>query len=125
MIESTLPKSLSCLLSHDRQTGLWVNHCLDFDLVTSGISEDQAWNSMKAVLQAHIESCLADNFIDGFSKRANIDAWVAFAQQFTLGNFRSERLRFHLGRNSSPASSDLWLKGVEVEAFPPQLSAAC
>jgi len=123
--QSLLPKSLSCLLSHDKLTGLWVNHCLDFDLVTSGTSEDLAWGSMKTVLQAHIESCLSDNFTQGLSMKAGIDAWVTFAQQWMLGNCRSEKLKFHFKRNSEDlAGSDLWLKGVEVESFPSRLSTS-
>lgn len=124
MIETRLlPKSLSCLLSHDKQTGLWVNHCLDFDLVTSGTSEDQAWSAMKSILQSHVESCFQDGFVDGLSHKAGVDSWIAFAEHFMSGNFRHERLKFQLKKNSQPEAPDLWLKGVEVESFPTHLSA--
>ena len=123
MIEQKLPKSLSCLLSQDKQTGLWINYCLDFDLVTSGKSEDEVWNSMKAMLKAHVESCFADGFSEGLSHQAKIEAWVAFAQQFLLGSFRQETIKFDLKRNDSTLSG-LWLKGVEVESLPNRFQTA-
>lgn len=123
MMEDKLPKSLSCLLSHDKQTGLWVNHCLDFDLVTSGTSEDEAWSSMKSVLRVHVESCFSDGFLPGLSKKADLDAWVAFAEQWMLGNYRSEKIKFDLKRNDHLVSG-LWMKGVEVESFPSRVRAS-
>ena len=78
MTESSLPKSLTCLLSRDRESDMWVSHCLDFDLITSGIDEDDAWFGMQDAVKSHVESCFEDNFEAGLAKRATPDEWREF-----------------------------------------------
>ena len=57
MANFILPSSISCLLSLDQETGSWIGKCLDFGLVTSGATEEQAWSNMKSVVKMHVEHC--------------------------------------------------------------------
>jgi len=114
-LESKIPKLIMCLLSHDPQTGMWISHCLDFDIVTSAPTEGESWNAMKNVLRTHIESCVADNFEAGLSRRASVEHWREFANLVFSRNTRSEPIDLHL---KNRRASDIWMKGVEVEPEP-------
>lgn len=121
MTEIKLPNNLLCLMSHDPGTTLWINHCLNFDIVTSGTSEEDAWQGMKRVLKSHVESCVADNFVAGLSKKADADAWRAFIDQALVSVPRSEPIEFDF--KEKDGLSGICLKGVEVESLPSPIHA--
>ena len=112
VIESKIPKLIKCLLSQDLKTGLWISHCLDFDLVTSAPTEAESWAAMKNVIRAHVESCVKDGFEAGLSKQASIEHWREFADLVFSRNVRSEPIDLHLKNRQA---SEFWMKGVEVE----------
>ena len=108
-IESKIPHLIKCLLSRDPATGLWISHCLDFDIVTSAPTESESWDSMKRVLRSHIESCVSDGYVDGLTKQASVEYWREFADLVFSRNVRSEPIDLHLKNRR-----DFWMKGVEV-----------
>lgn len=121
MLEAKLPKNLNCLLSHDKKANLWVAHCLDFDLVTSGATEDEAWFAMKLVAKSHIESCFSDGFEKGLSHRAPVAVWAEFLTQLYASGARSELLSLDLKK--AHGTSELWMKGVEVDSLSSRVQA--
>ena len=42
---------LQCSTSLDQETGLYIAHCLNFDLMESGKTPDEAWANLKASLK--------------------------------------------------------------------------
>jgi hypothetical protein len=107
-----IPKTLLCLFSHDQQTNMWVGHCLDFDLVASAPTEDGAWEALKNVVKAQVETCFRDGFDQGLSRQAKPAELRAFIEQVFVGSTRSELIEFKLKRNRS-----VWMKGVEVDTM--------
>lgn len=117
VLQGKIPKTLKCLLSHDKSTNLWVGHCLDFDIVTSAPSEDKVWEALKQVVVVHIESCLADDFTEGLCRIAPPEAWVAFIDELLSSGTRNELIEFKLKRKNQ--TSSVWLRGVvELESMP-------
>lgn len=120
-----LPSHLYCLLYEDKLTGLWVNHSLILDLVTSGKTEEDAWNAMKVVAKAHIERCLSTGYVEGLSRKADGGVWDQFATKVIAarGELRyTDKLRVDLPKHHS--SQDLEMKGVQVEAVSAEIRAA-
>lgn len=111
--ETVIPKVLSCLLSEDAQTKRWLAHCLDFDLVTSGTDEDQAWKNLKSVVRLHVEQCFT-HWQEGLAKRAPQPDWETFKsldkQQEIV---RTEKITFKLVAKT-PEFKPLWMRGVEL-----------
>jgi hypothetical protein len=114
--ESLIPEVLRCLLTKDVQTGRWLGHCLDFDIVTSGKDEDSAWNNLKAVVRAHVESCFT-HWQDGLKFKASsqeIALFEALKEKQEL--FRSDKIEFRLTplkRSELHPLHPLWIQGVE------------
>jgi predicted RNase H-like HicB family nuclease len=46
---------LKANLFRDQQTGRWVGHCLDLDLVTSGNTQDEAILNLQSVVTLYLE----------------------------------------------------------------------
>jgi len=107
-----LPKVLSCLLTKDAETGRWIGHCLDFDIVTSGLNQDSAWSNMKEVVRLHVEQCFT-NWHPGLKIRAKQDRWDIFESlEKSEMPFRQDKIEFDL---VAPAVDDLhalWLKAL-------------
>jgi hypothetical protein len=119
-IESKIPNLIKCLLSQDQETGLWISHCLDFDIITSGSTESESWDAMKKVLRAHIESCIKDGFEAGLSRQAPVEYWREFADLVFSCNVRSEPIDLHLKNRQA---GNFWMKGVEVESLSTRIRA--
>ena len=115
-LHGKIPRMVKCLLSHDRSTGLWIGHCLDFDIITSAPTEEKVWEALKHVVVVHIESCLADDFPEGLAKIAPPEAWIAFIDEFMSSVTRNELIEFKLKRKNQTQS--VWLRGVGIESLP-------
>src|SRR4029077_4276169 len=110
-----IPDVLSCLLTRDAETGRWLAHCLDLDLITSGKDEDAAWSNLKGVLRAHVESCFT-HWQEGLTFRASREEFDLFEKlKATQQNFRSDKIEFRL----TPPKTEVtplhphWMQGVE------------
>lgn len=114
-----IPKVLSCLLTPDEETGRWNGHCLDFDIVTSGLNEDAAWANLKAVVKNHVEECFV-KWPKGLEHTASQDRWKCFqnlTEQEKQNPFRQEKIHFNLPEPSESdyerVNDELWIKGLQ------------
>lgn len=53
----------------------WIAHCLQLDLVTTGKSSRDAYNDMRDVIKAHIESAVENDNWEHIFKSAPLEAW--------------------------------------------------
>lgn len=111
-------KVLSCLLSKDGQTGRWLAHCLDFDLLTSAKTEEIAWENLRKVVRAHIEHCFAFHR-EGLELQAESSEWSEFrrVEKRLMDDglpIRTEKITLKLATPTKPWGDDLWIKGVET-----------
>jgi hypothetical protein len=111
-----IPAKISCLLRQDGETGRWEGHCLDFDLVTSGSTEDVAWENLKKVVKRHVEHCFT-NWQPGLTRRrASQCAFDAFNKLVQEDRpFRQDKLSLIL--EEPEHDQEHWLKAI---AFPPE-----
>jgi hypothetical protein len=102
-VSTTLPRLgvLSCLTGCDQETGLYIAHCLDFDLVESGPSRDEAWMNLKSTVKHHIEYCVYAN-PKGLGLSAEPHYWQEFAS---------------LMRSSTPESRVI--ESIDISLQPP------
>lgn len=68
---------LSCLTWNDKDTKVWISHCLNYDLMETGESADESWKNMKIVLKHHIEHCYT-RYPQGLSRSAPKEQWQEF-----------------------------------------------
>src|SRR5579863_7640486 len=68
---------LSCLTWRDKDTKVFISHCLNYDLMETGSSADEAWKNLKTVLKHHIEHCYS-RYPQGLSRSAPSDQWQEF-----------------------------------------------
>jgi predicted RNase H-like HicB family nuclease len=110
---NSMPDVLSCILSQDAETKLWLGHCLDFDLVTSAKTQDGAWQNLKSVITTHVEHCFTHHK-DGLKFRASKDEWNLFG---TLKNkqpmLRQEKITLRLVAPPAEQMPAFWIAGVE------------
>lgn len=110
---SVVPSVISCLLRKDKQTERWEGHCLDFDIVTSGSSEDIAWNNLKKVVRRHVEQCFND-WQPGLQRRAAQCHWNEFEDLHKKKvKFRQDKLSLCLVKPRE--DGEHWLRAL---AFP-------
>jgi len=79
MTEPTTFHNLSCLIERDEATGSYIGHCLNYDLMDSGKTQDEAWENIKFVLKNHIEFCYT-HFQSGLKRGAKQQDWDRFFQ---------------------------------------------
>lgn len=117
-----LPERIRCLLDQDDQTGAWIGHCLDFDLVTSGESPDLAWNNLKSVVKLHIEHCFTHDQ-NGLDFHRAPDEDFALFEKLTNDHrlFRSDKINLNLVAPKAPDQISFWIQGAELDyaASPP------
>jgi len=108
-----IPDVLSCLLSQDSETKLWIGHCLDFHLITSGKDPDTAWTHLRSVITTHVEHCFTHHR-HGLSFRAPDSEWKLFE---TLKNrqplVRTEKITLRLVAPQTEQVPAFWIQGVE------------
>jgi hypothetical protein len=68
---------ISCLIEQDSQTGVFIGHCLDFNLMECGPNPEDAWYNLKVVIKNHIEFCYA-KYREGLLDQADKAAWDKF-----------------------------------------------
>jgi hypothetical protein len=102
-----LPPVLSCLLTKDKETGRWGGHCLDFDIVTSGLDEDLAWENLKQVVRLHVENCFT-HWQLGLKRSASQERWQVFNRLRDPNKpFRQEKIHFDLV--APPLPDEQWM----------------
>src|SRR5580698_6724531 len=107
-----LPDTIKCLLHLDTDSGAWIGHCLDFDIVTSGRTEEMAWTHLKSVVKLHIEHCFTHDH-DGLGRhRASAFLFNEFdAAVSSNEDFWSDRIRLNLvAPKQQPAQDSFWIR---------------
>lgn len=105
---------LSCLGRHDQETNLFVAHCLDFDLVESAPTWDQAWANLKQVVKHYIEYCCAYN-PKGLMLSAEQHYWERFTslvKDSTPGSRMVESICIDLQPPLPATDVPVWIHGV-------------
>jgi hypothetical protein len=114
--EMNLAKIFKCLLGQDDETGLWVAHCLDFDLATSGKTEDEVWKRLLRVVKMHVEHSYAQRPI-GLTHKADPDQWELFEKLKRLRKepIRTEKISLTLIPNPSKDKEEFfWIQGIDA-----------
>jgi hypothetical protein len=73
---STFP-NLSCVVKKDEDTGMFVGHCLNYDLMDSGKTPQKAWENLRFVVKSHIEFCYTHHQ-SGLKRTATQRDWDRF-----------------------------------------------
>jgi len=112
-----IPDTIKCFLRPDNESGSWVGHCLDFDLVTSGKTEEIAWTHLKAVVKLHIEHCFTHDHSGVGRHRAPQAFFDQFDQAVSQkGDFWSDRINLNLvAAQKQPDQKRFWIRGLELE----------
>jgi len=108
-----LPELFRCLL--EKEQNLWVAHCLDFDLATSGKTEDEAWKRLLKVVKMHVEHCFTHR-PDGLELRASQDQWDLFDRlvRNRKGPIRTEKISLTLIPQPQDQADFFWIQGVDA-----------
>lgn len=64
----------------DADTGRWVAHCLEMDVVAEGESPDHAIDAVRGLCVTVIEDCLEHDDFAGIFRAAPAEAWGRFAR---------------------------------------------
>ncbi len=106
---------LSCLTSVDEETNLHLAHCLNFDLMECGKTQDEAWLNLKTSLKHYIEHCYT-NFTEGLTESASREEWEQYVALLRQGGGKPARVdEIHLELKSPmpDCSAPVWLQGVQ------------
>jgi predicted RNase H-like HicB family nuclease len=116
MMTLDFSKPIRCLLNSDPASGRWVAHCLDFDLVTSGKTDEAAWTNIKAVVKLHIEHCFTHDNDGMFKHRVDQELIDSFDAGKGLTEVWSDKIRLNLVAPKKEADDKItfWIKGVEL-----------
>jgi hypothetical protein len=104
---------LSCLVERDEQTGMFIGHCLDYDLMETGKSDEEAWSNLKTVVKHHIEHCYSF-YQNGLKKQAAREDWDRFYQylQENGGQCQIEKIEIELRPPLPEQDISIWIQGV-------------
>ena len=107
---------LSCLSSKDKETGMYISHCLNFDIMECGKTEEEAWQNVKHAVKYYIEHCY-QNFQEGLQQDAGREKWVEFAEAAKHAGKapRMETIEIELRPPLPENEVPVWMQGVEVD----------
>jgi predicted RNase H-like HicB family nuclease len=107
---------LSCLLQRDAETATFVGHCLDYDLLECGKTEDDAWDNLKIVIKRHIEFCAARS-AEGLNRQAKKERWDAFyeAIQRNPNSLRIETIEIDLSASLPENEIEMWIQMATIQ----------
>lgn len=113
-----LPDTLSCLLTFDKATDLWLGTCLNLGLTTSGKTDKLAWENLGKVVRRHVEVCWRRDREALNRHRAPQSEWDLFdflkkKAQERNEPFRSEKITFDLVEPENELGP-LWINGLEL-----------
>jgi hypothetical protein len=121
MSESVIPRFgvLSCLSSVDKETGLYLSHCLNFDIMEAGKTEEEAWQNVKLAVKYYVEHCYT-HFQDGLVETAPSENWAEFAEaaKHADGPPRMEMIEIELRPPLPDNEVPIWMQGVFVNGTP-------
>jgi hypothetical protein len=107
-------RGLSCLVHRDEDTGVFIGHCLNYDVMEVGKTDEEAWLNLKCVVKHHIEYCVS-NYPDGLKRQADEKRWDEFyrALKANPNGVRVDTIELELSPPSMPESDrSLWIQGA-------------
>jgi hypothetical protein len=104
---------LSCLLSRDPETKLYLAHCLNFDLMECANTSDQAWQNLKSVVKQFIEYSSANN-PESLSVSASAEEWKYFADILRHSTKPPivDTIEIEMRPPLLESSAPIWMQGV-------------
>lgn len=109
-------QSLSCLTYLDESTGVFISHCLNYDLMDCGPTCDVAWQNLKIVMKNHIEFCYT-NYPEGLMRKpARREKWDIFfnALRANPKDLIVEKMELELKPPSLPERElEFWIQRVQ------------
>lgn len=101
---------LSCLISQDGDTGIFIGHCLDFNLMECGPSSEEAWYNLKVVIKNHIEFCYAKDRDRLSLDQADKLAWDSFYSCLSQDpcNVRVEKIEIEVAEPLPEQEVPVW-----------------
>jgi hypothetical protein len=115
MTTETLPRVgvLSCLLSKDSETKLYLAHCLNFDVVECGPDPDKAWENLKSTLKQFIEYAYT-NHPESLTISASAKEWKSFADalKHSTKPSRVDTISIDMQPPLPESSAPIWMQGV-------------
>jgi hypothetical protein len=108
---------LSCLMGWDEETRLHLAHCLNFDLMECGRTEDEAWGNLKMAVKQYIEHCYS-NYPEGLAEGATREEWERFADSLRRKDrpSRVDTIELELGQPFVAARDNpIWMQGVPTD----------
>lgn len=104
---------LSCLTSRDEETGLFLSHCLTYDLMEFGKTPDEAWENLKLCIKHYIEQCYT-NYPEGLSASASREEWTAYIEELknTKIPLRIDEITLELKPPLPDYEFPIWMEGV-------------
>ncbi len=71
---------LQAVAYHDNESGQWIAHCLEMDVVAAGETAESALSELMALCDVQILACLDDDDIAGIFRSAPPEVWALFAK---------------------------------------------
>jgi len=107
---------LSCLSSRDKETGMYLSHCLNFDIMECGKTEEEAWQNVKLAIKYYVEHCYT-NYQEGLIETAPHEKWNEFAEAVKCSGRapRMEQIEIELRPPLPEHESPVWMQGVVVD----------
>jgi hypothetical protein len=68
---------LSCLTWWDKETNVYISHCLNYDLMETGGTREESRKNLKMVMKHHIEHCYS-RYPQGLKRSAPPEQWQEF-----------------------------------------------
>ncbi len=106
---------LSCLISRDAGTRMYVSHCLNHDLMECGSTADEAWENLKIVIKRNLE-----NPSPGLmGRQAKKECWDAFgdAVRREPSKLVMETIEIEVSAPLPSSDIELWLQHFTLEGM--------
>jgi predicted RNase H-like HicB family nuclease len=112
-----VPQYLPCTIEHDEDTGLYVGHCLTYDLVSTAKAPREAIDNLKSLIKLHVEYCYT-HYKQGFTVTADNADWQRWRDMVNSGELLQTVEPIEVSFNEPWDSPAFWAsvnmpKGVE------------
>ena len=114
-MDDLAPRMLPCLIGKDEETGLFVGHCLTFDLVATGKTSQEADKNLASLIKYHIEYCYA-HYQAGFEVTADKEDWDSFQKIVNTKKLPSRIEKIEVSLVKPGTNQNLtWLASVNID----------
>jgi hypothetical protein len=106
---------LSCFITRDPGTQMYISHCLNHDLMECGKTSKEAWENLKIVIKRNLE-----NPSPGLvGRQAKKECWDAFGEaiQRDPSNLKMETIEIQVSAPLPASDVELWLQQFTLEGM--------